>query len=63
LAEELGAFAPNVLASVKELVGSPSPALADQLDRERRAFVDNVNHPNGGEGLAAWREKRSPRFG
>lgn len=63
LAEELGAFAPNVLASVKELVGSPSPALTDQLDRERKAFVDNVNHPNGGEGLAAWREKRSPRFG
>jgi hypothetical protein len=52
-----------VLASVKDLVGAPSPTLTDHLERERSAFVDNINHANGGEGLAAWREKRSPRFG
>ncbi len=63
LADELAAMAPNALASVKELVAQPSPALADHLDRERDAFVANVNHDNGAEGLAAWHEKRRATFG
>lgn len=62
LAQDLAQLAPNAIAAVKELVCQPSAALGDQLVREREAFIDNVNHPNGAEGLAAWREKRSPTF-
>lgn len=62
LAGELARMAPNALASVKDLVGQPSDHLSEQLTRERDAFVANVNHANGGEGLAAWSEKRHPRF-
>jgi enoyl-CoA hydratase/carnithine racemase len=62
LAEELAQMAPNALSSVKELVATPSSALTEHLNRERDAFVANVNHDNGAEGLAAWREKRSPEF-
>ena len=64
LAEQLAAMAPNALASAKELINSaPGAELGQQLAAERDAFVANVNHANGAEGLAAWREKRSPRFG
>lgn len=62
LAQELARMAPNALASVKELVGAPATTLAGQLEREREAFVANVNHANGGEGLAAWQGKRRPEF-
>ncbi|MEY4747890.1 MAG: hypothetical protein RIQ60_104 [Pseudomonadota bacterium] len=64
LAEQLATMAPNALASAKELVNAaPGAELAAHLAAERDAFVANVNHANGGEGLAAWKEKRSPRFG
>lgn len=63
LAAELARFAPNVIASVKSLANEAelSP-LQPHLNREREAFVANINHDNGGEGLAAWREKRRPVF-
>jgi enoyl-CoA hydratase/carnithine racemase len=64
LAAQLAAMAPNALASAKELVnGAADAELGQQLAAERDAFVANVNHPNGGEGLAAWADKRAPRFG
>ena len=62
LADELAQMAPNALASVKALVGAPAATLAEQLERERDAFVANVNHANGAEGLAAWHEKRRAQF-
>jgi enoyl-CoA hydratase/carnithine racemase len=63
LAEQLAAMAPNALASAKELINAATDAgLGAQLAAERDAFVANVNHANGGEGLAAWKEKRAPRF-
>ena len=63
LAASLAQFAPNVIASVKRLSADAAVLpLATHLDRERDAFITNINHDNGGEGLAAWREKRPPQF-
>jgi enoyl-CoA hydratase/carnithine racemase len=63
LAEKLAAKAPNVLASVKELVAdAPERSLSDHLSAERDFFVDNLHHANGGEGIAAFLDKRKPKF-
>ena len=63
LAASLAHFAPNVIASVKRMANDAATLpLTTHLDREREAFVANINHDNGGEGLAAWREKRAPQF-
>jgi enoyl-CoA hydratase/carnithine racemase len=62
-AERLEAMAPNSLSSVKELVNqAPQRGLHEQLAAEREAFVDNLFHPNGEEGLQAFFGKRRPRF-
>jgi enoyl-CoA hydratase/carnithine racemase len=64
LAERLAAMAPNAIASAKELVNqAPGRRLREQLDHERDHFVDNLFHPNGGEGLQAFFDKRPPKFG
>jgi enoyl-CoA hydratase/carnithine racemase len=63
LAERLAAMAPGAVASVKTLVNSAASAsLPEQLDAERRHFVDNLFHANGGEGVQAFVDKRAPRF-
>jgi enoyl-CoA hydratase/carnithine racemase len=63
LAERLAQMAPNVLASVKELVGqAPRLDLRQQLDSEREHFVRNLFDANGAEGLSAFADKRPPEF-
>ncbi|TAG25969.1 MAG: enoyl-CoA hydratase [Burkholderiales bacterium] len=63
LAEKLAAKAPNVLASIKELIAdAPERSLNDHLAAERDFFVNNLHHANGGEGIAAFLEKRKPKF-
>jgi enoyl-CoA hydratase/carnithine racemase len=63
LAEKLNARAPNVLASIKELVNdAPSNTLSQQLSSERDYFVRNLDHANGGEGIDAFLQKRKPQF-
>ena len=63
VAEKLAERAPNVLASVKELVAdAPKHSLADHLKAERDFFVNNLHHANGGEGISAFLEKRRPKF-
>ncbi len=63
LAEKLAARAPNVLASIKELVSdAPERSLNAHLGAERDFFVKNLHHANGGEGIAAFLEKRKPKF-
>jgi len=55
--------APNAVASAKELIRQwPPREMAEHLRAERDHFVDNLFHQNGREGLAAFLEKRKPRF-
>jgi enoyl-CoA hydratase/carnithine racemase len=63
LAEKLNARAPNVMASVKELINDASGAtLNEQLARERDQFVKNLHHPNAGIGISAFLAKRPPEY-
>jgi enoyl-CoA hydratase/carnithine racemase len=63
LAEKLNAKAPTALASIKELLFDASgTTLNQQLAAEKRHFVANLHHANGGEGIAAFLEKRTPRY-
>ena len=63
LAERLNARAPNALASIKELLNdAPANTLSQQLPSERDHFVRNLHHANGGEGIDAFLEKRSPTY-
>ena len=63
LAEQLNAKAPNALASIKELLGeAPHTNLTQHLRHERDQFVKNLHHANGGEGIAAFLEKRTPHY-
>ena len=63
LAEQLNARAPNVLASVKDLINeAPIKTLSEQLASERDHFVKNLLHRNAGEGIEAFLQKRKPLF-
>lgn len=63
LAERLNARAPNAMASIKELVNDAQTApLHTQLAAERDHFVRNLHHANGGEGIAAFLDKRPAQY-
>jgi enoyl-CoA hydratase/carnithine racemase len=63
LADQLNARAPNVLASIKELINEAQiSTLSEQLVRERHHFVKNLHHRNGGEGIEAFLQKRLPHY-
>ena len=63
LAERLNARAPNALTSIKELINDAcANTLSQQLASERDHFVCNLHHSNGGEGIAAFLEKRTPQY-
>lgn len=62
-ADKLGARAPNVLASIKELIDeADTNDLSTHLAAERDHFVRNLHHPNGGIGIAAFLSKQVPRY-
>lgn len=63
LAERLNARAPNVLASIKELLNdADTNNPSQQLQAERDHFVRNLHHANGGEGIDAFLTKRKPQY-
>ncbi|WP_180683331.1 oxepin-CoA hydrolase, alternative type [Tepidicella baoligensis] len=63
LCESLNAKAPNALASIKELVNDAAQQpLSAHLRQERDQFVRNLHHPNGGEGISAFLDKRPARY-
>ena len=63
LASKLNARAPNVMASIKELVqAAPTNNLHTQLQNEREHFVSNLHHSNGKEGIEAFLAKRVPLY-
>jgi enoyl-CoA hydratase/carnithine racemase len=58
-ADKLNARAPNALASIKELINdAPLHSMPVHLAAERNAFVANLHHANGGEGISAFLGKR-----
>ena len=61
--DKLAARAPNVMASIKELVSEAGAHdLPTHLAAERDHFVKNLHHPNGGIGIAAFLAKEKPRY-
>lgn len=63
LAAKLNGRAPNTLASIKELLGdSEQSSLNVQLACERDHFVKNLHHANAGIGIAAFLDKKPPRY-
>ncbi len=63
LAAKLNGRAPNTLASIKELLGdSEQSSLNVQLASERDHFVKNLHHANAGIGIAAFLDKKPPRY-
>jgi len=62
-AARLGARAPNVLASIKDLVNEAGAHdLSTHLAAERDQFVKNLHHVNGGIGITAFLNKQPPRY-
>ncbi len=63
LAEKLNHRAANALASAKTLLAQANvDSLRVHLASERDHFVQNLHHPNAGEGIAAFLEKRGARY-
>jgi enoyl-CoA hydratase/carnithine racemase len=63
MAEQLNGRAPNVLASIKELMNDAAGAtLSRHLADERDHFVKNLHHANAGIGIAAFLAKQKPRY-
>ena len=63
LAQKLNARAPNVLASIKELMNEAGDThLTGQLAAERDHFVRNLHHANAGIGIAAFLGKQKPEY-
>lgn len=63
MAARLNERAPNVLASIKELLNdAPQMGLSALLPRERDQFVANLHHPNGGIGIQAFLDKTRPDY-
>jgi enoyl-CoA hydratase/carnithine racemase len=63
VAGKLNARAPNALASIKELLSDAAlRPLSTHLNAERDAFVANLHHANGGEGISAFLGKRPAQY-
>jgi len=63
LAQEIGAGPPQAQAAIRSLVSSAYETTeAEQLDRERDAMARAAGGAEAGEGIAAFLEKRPPRF-
>jgi enoyl-CoA hydratase/carnithine racemase len=62
-AENIGARAPNVLTSIKELIhDAAGNSLSQHLAQERDHFVRNLVHANAGIGIDAFLAKRKPQY-
>jgi enoyl-CoA hydratase/carnithine racemase len=57
LAEQISANAPVAVQTAKQLIAGPSAATLESLAAAVNAFSDDAK-----EGLAAFREKRPPKF-
>jgi enoyl-CoA hydratase/carnithine racemase len=64
LAHRLAVGPPLAMGRAKALLAAArgGASLAEQLDREADAFAEQLFTDEAGEGLAAFRERRTPRF-
>lgn len=63
IAQHLARMAPNAVSGAKQLLAAvDGRALQVQLDAERDAFLDQLFHDNGGEGIEAFLQRRTPQF-
>ncbi|AOY91169.1 enoyl-CoA hydratase [Cupriavidus sp. USMAA2-4] len=63
LAGELAGESPHAVGRIKDLVNhAASASLAEHLVAERDSFVAALHHPDGGEGISAFLEKRKPNY-
>lgn len=62
-ADEFAALAPNAVERIKSLLQDASGnSLAEQMQLEKRHFVESLHHRNALEGITAFLEKRKPRY-
>ena len=57
-ADRLAAVAPDVLASIKELVNESEQPLRQQLDAEKRHFLVNLSHAEAGQAIEGFLQGR-----
>jgi enoyl-CoA hydratase/carnithine racemase len=63
LAEHLNNRAPNVMASIKDLLQeAENRSLPQQLALEKEQFLLNLSHTNAGIGIEAFLNKKPPIF-
>lgn len=63
-ATRFAALSPHAVVRIKRLIAKAGGAsLEDHLLAERESFVACLHHPEGGEAISAFLDKRSPRFG
>jgi len=62
LAAKLAAGPVAAYGAVKRLLGDAEPGLESQLGREGRSIASRATGEEGREGIAAFLEKRAPRF-
>ena len=61
--DELSRLSPHAMENIKSLLReAPDHALPEQLESERRSFVDCLHHPDALEGMTAFLEKRKPHY-
>jgi enoyl-CoA hydratase/carnithine racemase len=61
-AETIAALSPHSIARAKAMVGLATGGLTRETDDTRAWFAEAATGPDFAEGLAAFREKRAPRF-
>jgi 2-(1,2-epoxy-1,2-dihydrophenyl)acetyl-CoA isomerase len=62
LAERLAQGPQGAYGIVKRLMADSQPGYVEQMAREGRAISEQAGSPEGAEGMAAFLQKRSPRF-
>lgn len=63
IAENLAKESPNAVQGIKALINhAGSASLTEHLAAERDSFVKALHHPDAGEGISAFLEKRKPNY-
>ncbi len=63
IAENLAKESPNAIQGIKALINyAGSASLTEHLAAERDSFVTALHHPDAGEGISAFLEKRKPNY-